>query len=88
MGAASFRGAEGRALGPLFPMFQEKVLGQLTRWEASQYSPVYRCDNTSRILHAKGGIDFRPFEPEMLQRFIDFWNYKGFYHVKQPETAT
>lgn len=71
-------------LGPLFPMFQEPVLGRLTRWEASQYSPIYRCDNTSKILHGKSGMDYCPLEHGMLQRFIDFWNYKGFYHVERP----
>ncbi|RHZ54412.1 non-ribosomal peptide synthetase [Aspergillus thermomutatus] len=70
-------------LAPLMPVFQEKVLGRLTRWEASQYSPVYRCDNTVEALKDHPEIEFVPFDAEMLKRFIDFWDRKGYYNVKK-----
>ncbi|GLA78715.1 hypothetical protein CBS63078_11146 [Aspergillus niger] len=69
-------------LAPLMPMFQERVLGRLTRWEASQYSPVYRCDNLVDALKGNPEIQYVPFGPELLQRFIDFWNRKGYYDVQ------
>ncbi|PYI33492.1 acetyl-CoA synthetase-like protein [Aspergillus indologenus CBS 114.80] len=68
-------------LTPLMPLFQERVLGQLTRWEASQYSPVYRCDNALKALSQNPEIKFRPFDAHLLKRFISFWDRKGFHHV-------
>ncbi|KZN84094.1 Linear gramicidin synthase subunit D [Penicillium chrysogenum] len=74
---------EDGPLAPLMPMFQEKVLGRLTRWEASQYSPVYRCDNTVEALKGHPDIEFTPFDVTLLEKSISFWNRKGFYHVRK-----
>ncbi|KXG52110.1 Male sterility, NAD-binding [Penicillium griseofulvum] len=74
---------EDGPLAPLMPMLQEKVLGLLTRWEASQYSPVYRCDNTTEALKDNPGIKYTPFDTALLKRFIGFWNRKGFYHIRE-----
>lgn len=67
-------------LAPLIPMFQERVLGQLTRWEASQYSPVYRCDNAVRALKGSG-IVYKGLDEMMLKQYVAFWKRKGFYDV-------
>ncbi|KAJ5480266.1 hypothetical protein N7530_005775 [Penicillium desertorum] len=74
---------EDGPLAPLMPMFQEKVLGRLTRWEASQYSPVYRCDNTVEALKGRPDIEFTPFDVTLLEKSISFWNRKKFYHVRK-----
>ncbi|PWY67643.1 putative NRPS-like enzyme [Aspergillus sclerotioniger CBS 115572] len=68
-------------LAPLQPMFRERVLGDLTRWEASQRSPRYRCDKTVQALQDRPDIRYQPFDAAMLQRFIAFWNRKGFYAI-------
>ncbi|PLB49644.1 NRPS-like enzyme [Aspergillus steynii IBT 23096] len=67
-------------LAPLLPMLQERVLGQLTRWEASQYSPVYRCDNAVRALR-ESGIVYRGLDEVMVRRAVAFWKRKGFYDL-------
>ncbi|KAJ5120744.1 non-ribosomal peptide synthetase [Penicillium bovifimosum] len=69
------------ALAPLMPMVQERVLGRLTRWEASQYTPWYRADNTIAALKERPDLVCRPLDSSMLRRFIQFWNRKGFYKV-------
>ncbi|KAH8431109.1 uncharacterized protein LDX57_008770 [Aspergillus melleus] len=68
-------------LAPLLPMLQERVLGQLTRWEASQYSPVYRCDKAVQALRGSG-ITYRGLDAEMLRGFVAFWKRKGFYDLR------
>ncbi|OJZ80366.1 hypothetical protein ASPFODRAFT_85937 [Aspergillus luchuensis CBS 106.47] len=69
------------ALAPLMPMVQERVLGRLTRWEASQYTPWYRADNTIAALKERHDLVCRPLDSDMLRRFIRFWNRKGFNKV-------
>nr|XP_001401480.2 NRPS-like enzyme [Aspergillus niger CBS 513.88] len=71
------------ALAPLMPMVQERVLGRLTRWEASQYTPWYRADNTIAALKERPDLVCRPLDASMLRRFIGFWNRKGFYSVPE-----
>lgn len=71
------------ALAPLMPMVQERVLGRLTRWEASQYTPWYRADNTIAALKERPDLVCRPLDAGMLRRFIGFWNRKGFYSVPE-----
>ncbi|PYI02049.1 acetyl-CoA synthetase-like protein [Aspergillus sclerotiicarbonarius CBS 121057] len=68
-------------LASLQPMFRERVLGDLTRWEASQRSPWYRSDNTVQALQDRPDIQYQPFDAAMLQRFIAFWKRKGFYAI-------
>ncbi|KAI9043573.1 NRPS-like enzyme [Aspergillus affinis] len=67
-------------LAPLLPLLQERVLGRLTRWEASQYSPVYRCDKAVRALEGSG-ISYRELDADLLKRFVSFWKRKGFYDL-------
>ncbi|PYH47076.1 non-ribosomal peptide synthetase [Aspergillus saccharolyticus JOP 1030-1] len=68
-------------LTPLMPLFQEQVLGQLTRWEASQYSPIYRCDNALEALHDHPEIEYRPLDAALFKKFVAFWDRKGYHHV-------
>ncbi|KAL7649299.1 hypothetical protein ACMYSQ_012288 [Aspergillus niger] len=63
------------------PMVQERVLGRLTRWEASEYTRWYRADNTIAALKERHDLVCRPLDSDMLRRFIRFWNRKGFYKV-------
>ncbi|KAF9884545.1 hypothetical protein FE257_001490 [Aspergillus nanangensis] len=72
---------EDAALAPLMPMVQERVLGRLTRWEASQYTPWYRADNTSEALKNRPDLVCRLLDANMLRRFISFWSRKGFYQI-------
>ncbi|KAB8067480.1 hypothetical protein BDV29DRAFT_200207 [Aspergillus leporis] len=69
-------------LAPLLPNFQELVLGPLTRWTASQYSPWYRADHAKEVLRDRPDIAYRGLDGKMVQRFIKFWNDKGFYNVE------
>ncbi|KAJ5474747.1 hypothetical protein N7475_004313 [Penicillium sp. IBT 31633x] len=68
-------------LAPLIPMVQERVLGRLTRWQASQYTPWYRSDNTKEVLKDRPDIQCHLLDVPMLKQFIAFWNRKGFYKV-------
>lgn len=68
-------------LAPLLPLLQERVLGQLTRWEVGQYSPRYDCSNTLRAIGDSSGVNFIPFTPDLLKKYIAFWNRKGFYQI-------
>ncbi|GFF79578.1 hypothetical protein IFM62136_10099 [Aspergillus lentulus] len=71
-------------LAPLLPNFQELVLGPLTRWTCSQYSPWYRADQAKEVLRDRPDIAYRKLDGEMVRRFITFWNEKGFYNVEVP----
>lgn len=68
-------------LAPLMPLFEERVLGKLTRWESSQYSPFYESRNTLEALADRPDIQYKPLDAGMVKRFIAFWNQKGFYNV-------
>lgn len=68
--------------GPLVslrPYLEEKVLGQLTRWEVSQYSPFCDSRNTTGALSDRADIEYNPLNVDMLKRFVMFWNKKGYY---------
>lgn len=71
----------GSPLAPLIPLFQEQVLGRLTRWEAGQYSPRYNTANTTRALADRPDIQYVPFTKDVLQRSIAFWAENGFYRL-------
>ncbi|OOF98460.1 hypothetical protein ASPCADRAFT_128607 [Aspergillus carbonarius ITEM 5010] len=60
-------------LAPLQPMFRERVLGDLTRGEASQWSPFYRSDNTVQALQDRPDIQYQPLDAAMLRQFMAFW---------------
>ncbi|KAE8346829.1 hypothetical protein BDV24DRAFT_175674 [Aspergillus arachidicola] len=68
-------------LAPLLPMFREHVLGRLTRWEVSQYTPYYRSDNAVQVLKDRPDIQYQPLDAPLLKKYISFWNRKGFYKV-------
>ncbi|KAE8131577.1 hypothetical protein BDV38DRAFT_16376 [Aspergillus pseudotamarii] len=68
-------------LASLLPMFRERVLGRLTRWEVSQYTPYYRSDNTVEALKDRPDIQYQPLDAPLLKKYISFWNRKGFYKV-------
>ncbi|PFH61328.1 hypothetical protein XA68_17630 [Ophiocordyceps unilateralis] len=68
-------------LAPVMPLLQERVLGQMTRWEISQYSPRYDATNTWEALADRPDIKYVPFTPKVLRRYLNFWKRKGFYDV-------
>jgi amino acid adenylation domain-containing protein/thioester reductase-like protein len=68
-------------LAPLLPMFEERVLGELTRWEASQKTPIYDSTNAVESLQNRPDIWYKPLDSELLQLIISFWKRKGFYDV-------
>ncbi|OGM40337.1 putative NRPS-like enzyme [Aspergillus bombycis] len=68
-------------LASLLPMFRERVLGRLTRWEVSQYTPYYRSDNTVEALKDRPDLQYQPLDAPLLKKYISFWNRKGFYKV-------
>lgn len=68
-------------LMPLMPLLQEKVWGDLTRFQTSQDTPHYDSTNTVAALADTPDIGYIPFSSEQLNRFLNFWSDKGFYHV-------
>jgi amino acid adenylation domain-containing protein/thioester reductase-like protein len=68
-------------LMPLMPLLQEKVWGDLTRFETSRDTPHYDATNTVAALADAPDIGYRPFNPDQLNRFLEFWRAKGFYSV-------
>ncbi|GAA83260.1 NRPS-like enzyme [Aspergillus luchuensis] len=74
-------GTSEGALAPLMPVLQERVLGELTRWECAQFSPVYECTNTVRALAGCPEAQYKPFTIDVLRRSMAFWKRKGFYDV-------
>ncbi|KAJ5293245.1 uncharacterized protein N7443_009198 [Penicillium atrosanguineum] len=68
-------------LASLMPMFEERVLGELTRWEASQNTPIYDSSNAVDALRDRPDIRYQPLDPEILSLIISFWQRKGFYQV-------
>jgi thioester reductase-like protein len=59
-------------LAPLMPMFEERVLGELTRWEASQNTPIYDSSNAIEALQDRPDIRYKPLDPPLLQSIISF----------------
>jgi thioester reductase-like protein len=68
-------------LAPLMPMFEERVLGELTRWEASQNTPIYDSTNAAEALQDRPDIRYKALDPVLLQLIISFWKRNGFYQV-------
>jgi hypothetical protein len=68
-------------LAPLIPVLQEPVLGRLTRWQAGAYGPRYDVTNTVSALADRPDIQYSPLSPEILTRYVEFWDRKGFYHL-------
>lgn len=68
-------------LMPLLPLVQEKVCGNLTRFETSRDTPHYDSTHTVEALTDAPNIKYIPFSSDQLRRFLAFWGSKGFYHV-------
>lgn len=71
----------GNPLRPLMPLLQEPVLSGLSRFETSRNTPHYDSSNTVAALKDKPEIQYVPFDSEMLKRFLEFWDRKGFYSM-------
>ncbi|KAF5684079.1 nonribosomal peptide synthetase [Fusarium denticulatum] len=67
-------------LAPVMPLLEEKVLGNFTRLEVSQHSPIYDSRNAVKAL-AGSGIHYVTLSPDIIKRYIAFWNKKGFYSM-------
>ncbi|EXM24678.1 ANL, N-terminal domain [Fusarium oxysporum f. sp. vasinfectum] len=67
-------------LAPVMPLLEEKVLGNFTRLEVSQHSPIYDSRNAIKAL-AGSGIHYDTLSPDIIKRYIAFWNKKGFYSI-------
>ncbi|KAF4415452.1 AM-toxin synthetase (AMT) [Fusarium acutatum] len=67
-------------LAPVMPLLEEKVLGNFTRLEVSQHSPIYDSRNAIKAL-AGSGIHYVTLSPNIIKRYIAFWNKKGFYSI-------
>jgi hypothetical protein len=69
-------------LESMIPMLQEPVLENLTRIEASMYTPVFETKNTVEALADRPDIKYVPLDHELLQRCIDFWVSREYYSLK------
>ncbi|KAF5627067.1 AM-toxin synthetase (AMT) [Fusarium sp. NRRL 52700] len=67
-------------LAPVMPLLEEKVLGNFTRLEVSQHSPIYDSRNAIKALTGSG-IHYVALSPDIVKRYIAFWNKKGFYFI-------
>ncbi|KAF4952465.1 hypothetical protein FGADI_6699 [Fusarium gaditjirri] len=67
-------------LAPVMPLLEEKVLGNFTRLEVSQHSPIYDSRNAIKAL-AGSGIHYAVLSQDIIKRYIAFWNRKGFYSI-------
>ncbi|KAJ5318325.1 hypothetical protein N7476_004745 [Penicillium atrosanguineum] len=68
-------------LMPLMPLLQEKVWGDLTRFETSRDTPHYDSGNAVASLANSPEIGYSPFSPDQLNRFLVFWRTKGLHSV-------
>lgn len=68
-------------LMPLMPLLQEKVWGDLTRFETSRDTPHYDSTNAVAALADAPEIGYSPFSPDQQNRFLAFWRAKDFYSV-------
>ncbi|KAE8395212.1 hypothetical protein BDV23DRAFT_194855 [Aspergillus alliaceus] len=72
---------ENSPLMPLMPLLQEPVLAGLSRFETSRNTPHYTSFNTVAALEDAPDIRYVALDPAMLNRFLEFWDRKGFYNV-------
>jgi thioester reductase-like protein len=63
----------------LMPLLREPVLGEFTRFETSQKTPIYRTDNTEEALADAADITYVPLSADMFRRMFRFWVNKGYY---------
>ncbi|KAF4963472.1 hypothetical protein FSARC_8521 [Fusarium sarcochroum] len=68
-------------LAPVMPLLEEKVLGNFTRLEVSQHSPIYDSRNAVEALKDARDIQYIPLSTEVVKRYIAFWKKKQFYSL-------
>ncbi|KAK1149335.1 putative NRPS-like protein biosynthetic cluster [Aspergillus melleus] len=68
---------------PVMPLLQEPVLCGLSRFETSRNTPHYDSSNTVTALKDVPEISYIPFTSGMLNKFLNFWDRKGFYETRQ-----
>ncbi|KAL4877806.1 NRPS-like enzyme [Aspergillus karnatakaensis] len=61
---------------------EERVRGGETRWQVSQHTPLYDSSNALGAIRDRPDIRYKPLDAQILKRFIEFWNRKGFYDLK------
>lgn len=59
-------------LMPLMPLLQEKVWGELTRFETSRETPHYDATKAVAALEDAPNIRYVPFNPGQLNQFLAF----------------
>ncbi|OAA71409.1 NRPS-like enzyme [Cordyceps fumosorosea ARSEF 2679] len=64
------------ALACMLPVLQERVMGRLTR--------VGDATNTARATADRPDIQFIKFTPDILLRYIEFWNRKKVFSIPLP----
>lgn len=74
-------------LMPLMPLLREPVLGGLSRFETSRNTPHYTSFNTVKALEEAPDIRYIPLDAGMLNRFLQFWDRKGYYHVLRKDSG-
>ena len=65
--------ASGDRLYPLLPMLEEKVLGNLTRWEAQQNMAVFGTENLRRALVTAPALLHCPPMASLFQVYMPSW---------------
>ncbi|PWY96728.1 non-ribosomal peptide synthetase [Aspergillus sclerotioniger CBS 115572] len=60
-------------LHPLIPMLQEKVLGDLTRWEIQEHMAVYGTDNLRQALADAPGLLYCEPMSALFKRYVTQW---------------
>ncbi|CAI7652281.1 unnamed protein product [Penicillium viridicatum] len=70
---------ESSPLLSLMPLLAEPVLRDATRLQTSKYSPVYDCVNTLKAIAGRDDICFVQLTSDLIQKFIYFWDRKGFH---------
>lgn len=68
---------------PVMPLLQEPVLGGKSRFETSRNTPHYDSTNTVAALKDAPETQYIPFNSGMLNRFLHYWDRKGFYEAPQ-----
>ncbi|PYI09356.1 NRPS-like enzyme [Aspergillus sclerotiicarbonarius CBS 121057] len=73
--------APDNPLMAVMPLLQEPVLGRFSRFETSRNTPHYDASNAMQALKDARGVGYVPFDAGMLNRFVGFWERKGFYKI-------
>ncbi|KAI9043321.1 non-ribosomal peptide synthetase [Aspergillus affinis] len=68
---------------PVMPLLQEPVLGGRSRFETSRNTPHYDSSNAVAALKDAPEIAYILFNSGILNKFLSFWDRKGFYETRQ-----